>query len=132
MQLSSEPANISAAAAQITVIHVSGMHCAKCVKAVETQLLQQPGVIAATVNLATATAVVECKTDVNSIELAACLTAAGFPSQLQTAQPISDTESQISVHWTLTGFFILAVVFNLCLNAQVITVGLAYLLPVTQ
>ncbi|MBD1996927.1 hypothetical protein H6G00_09885 [Leptolyngbya sp. FACHB-541] len=30
------------------------------------------------------------------------------------------------MHWKLMGFFILVVIFNLCLNAQVLTVGLAY------
>lgn len=42
------------------------------------------------------------------------------------AEPASDTKAQTRVHWTLMGFFILVVCFNLCLNAQVLTVGLAY------
>lgn len=102
------------------------MH-ANCVQTVETQLLQQLGIISATINLATETVVVECTAAVNPEELADCLTQAGFPSQLKNnAEPISSAQTQTSVHWTLRGFFILVVVFNLCLTAQVLTVGLAY------
>ncbi len=61
---------------------VGGMKCAGCVKAVETALLQQPGVRSATVNLVTEVALVECdRAAVNPVELAAKLTEAGFPSQ---------------------------------------------------
>ncbi|MDJ0511621.1 MAG: DUF6220 domain-containing protein [Crocosphaera sp.] len=35
-------------------------------------------------------------------------------------------EAKAPVHWTLMSFFILVVFFNLCLYAQVLTVGLAY------
>lgn len=35
-------------------------------------------------------------------------------------------DTQLSVHWTLSGFYAVAVVFNLCLTTQVLTVGLAY------
>jgi hypothetical protein len=34
--------------------------------------------------------------------------------------------TQTSMPWTRSGFFVLAVFFNLCLAAQVLTVGLAY------
>jgi copper chaperone CopZ len=126
MQLFSDPVGISSSTAQTTVFDVSGMHCSNCVQAVETQLLQQTGVVAATVDLATATAKIEHTSDVNLSEIAARLTAAGFPSQIQMAEsePINSTPT--SVHWSLMGFFILTIVFNFCLNAQVLTVGLAY------
>jgi copper chaperone CopZ len=122
----SESADIASTATQTTAINVERMHCANCVRAVETQLLQQPGVISATVDLATATATVECQTDVNPVTLAARLTAAGFPSQLRHSQAVITDKSHASVRWSLMGFFILVVGFNLCLNAQVLTVGLAY------
>jgi copper chaperone CopZ len=124
MQIS-DPASISPNITQTTVLNVSSMHCDDCVQAVKTQLLQQPGVIAATVNLTNKTAVVERRTDVNPVELADCLTQAGFPSQLQTSESIHD-QPQTSLHWSLLGFFILVVGFNFCLIAQVLTVGLAY------
>lgn len=117
----------SPVAAQATVkIKVEGIH-ANCVKSVTTQL-QQLGITSATVDLATETATVECRADVNPVELVDHLTAAGFPSQLQNyeAKTISDTKVQSPIHWTLMGFFVLVVCFNLCLNAQVLTVGLAY------
>lgn len=45
---------------------------------------------------------------------------------MSTAEPIRNTKAKIPVHWTLMGFFMLVVLFNLCLNAQVLTVGFAY------
>ncbi|KAM3093232.1 heavy metal translocating P-type ATPase [Phormidesmis sp. 146-35] len=62
-------------------LDVSGMMCAGCVKTVETQLSQQPGVIAASVNLVTELATVECRSGTDAKLLADKLTEAGFPSQ---------------------------------------------------
>lgn len=47
---------------------------------------------------------------------------------MTTELSISNTQSntQSSGRWSHLGFHILAVFFNLCLNAQVLTVGLAY------
>ena len=45
---------------------------------------------------------------------------------LEPAQPIFNPQPQTSLHWSLMGFFLLVLAFNLCLNAQVLTVGLAY------
>jgi Cu2+-exporting ATPase len=65
---------------------VSGMKCAGCVKAVERQLNQNPGVISACVNLITEVAVVEYEADaIEPASLAAKLTKTGFPSQLRTS-----------------------------------------------
>ncbi len=67
---------------QIVAIDVSGMKCAGCVRAVERQLTQTPGVISASVNLVTQMATVEYQ--IGTIEpddVARKLTAAGFPSQ---------------------------------------------------
>ncbi|MDM9385648.1 heavy metal translocating P-type ATPase [Chlorogloeopsis sp. ULAP01] len=64
------------------ILDVGGMKCAGCVKAVERQLAQYPGVKNACVNLATEVAVVESETGVVEPDaLAKQLTAAGFPSQ---------------------------------------------------
>ncbi|NJL23652.1 MAG: cation-translocating P-type ATPase, partial [Leptolyngbyaceae cyanobacterium SM1_3_5] len=62
-------------------LDVGGMKCAGCVRAVETQLTQHPGVIAATVNLVTEQATIECAPTVDPTVLADRLTQAGFPSQ---------------------------------------------------
>lgn len=68
------------------ILDVGGMKCAGCVKAVERQLTQQPGVKSACVNLATEVAVVELEAGVASPEvLAKHLTANGFPTQPRTA-----------------------------------------------
>jgi copper chaperone CopZ len=102
------------------VFKVSGMTCDNCVRSVEAILLQQPGVISATVDLATAT--VECEADIEPLQLAQRLTEAGFPSQLTESSPkLNQTR-----HWAAIAFFILVVFFNICLNLQVLTVGLAY------
>lgn len=119
---------LAPAPTQITVkLNVEGMLCVNDVQFVKTQLLQQPGVSSATVERETETATVECTAEVNPVELAEHLTAAGFSSQLQHSETeaVSDTNVQ-SLQWPLIGFFILVVGFNLCLNAQVLTVGLAY------
>ncbi|MBW4643556.1 MAG: heavy metal translocating P-type ATPase [Goleter apudmare HA4340-LM2] len=67
------------------ILDVGGMKCAGCVKAVEQQLTQQPGVKSASVNLATEVAVVESEVGaVDGDALAKRLTANGFPTQLRT------------------------------------------------
>lgn len=67
------------------VLDVSGMKCASCVRAVEKQLIEQEGVLNATVNLVTEVAVVEAEdsTKVNPKDWANRLTQSGFPSQLR-------------------------------------------------
>ncbi|MBW4613105.1 MAG: heavy metal translocating P-type ATPase [Desmonostoc vinosum HA7617-LM4] len=66
------------------ILDVGGMKCAGCVKAVEQQLTQHPGVKSACVNLATEVAVVELEVDiVNPEALAQRLTDVGFPTQLR-------------------------------------------------
>ncbi|MDJ0736185.1 MAG: heavy metal translocating P-type ATPase [Nostocaceae cyanobacterium] len=63
-------------------LDVGGMKCAGCVKAVEKQLTQYPGVKTACVNLATEVAVIESEAGlVDANALAKQLTAVGFPSQ---------------------------------------------------
>ncbi len=83
MQVSTEfPVAPSSPRVEAITLDVGGMKCAGCVKAVEQQLIQQPGVVSACVNLVTEVAVVECeagKTD--PVALAQTLTEVGFPSQ---------------------------------------------------
>ncbi|MGF1677198.1 MAG: heavy metal translocating P-type ATPase, partial [Rivularia sp. (in: cyanobacteria)] len=63
-------------------LDVEGMKCAGCVRAVEKQLTQFPGVNNASVNLATGVAVVDSKElTIDADALASELTAAGFPSK---------------------------------------------------
>jgi len=69
-------------AIETVVLDVTGMRCAGCVRAVETELTQCQGVLAATVNLATEVARIEYQADtVTPTALAEKLTEAGFPSQ---------------------------------------------------
>lgn len=75
---------------EIVTLDVSGMKCAGCVKAVETQLTQQTGVISATVNLVTELATVECETGVDPTVLAEKLTQSGFPSQPRSSEDSLD------------------------------------------
>ncbi|WP_448561548.1 heavy metal translocating P-type ATPase [Trichothermofontia sp.] len=64
------------------VLDVEGMRCAGCVQAVERRLRQQPGVIAASVNLITKVATIAYEPGVTTAEtLAAQLTQIGFPSE---------------------------------------------------
>lgn len=102
---------------------VSGMAGESGVRSVETLLLQQPGVISATVDFTAATAIVACDTNAEPLQIAQQLTIAGFPSQLND---VSIHPVQPAIHWTAIAFYMLVVFFNLCLNAQVLTVGLAY------
>jgi P-type Cu2+ transporter len=65
--------------------NIGGMKCAGCVKAVETQFKKQPGVLAATVNLVTEVAVVDCQSDrIDTTAIAQAITAAGFPTELRS------------------------------------------------
>lgn len=73
-------------------LDVGGMKCAGCVKAVENQITQQPGVVAAVVNLVTEVALVKCEPGlVNPNQLAQTLTNSGFPSQPRQNRRSSDS-----------------------------------------
>jgi Cu2+-exporting ATPase len=76
-----------APATETITLDVEGMKCAGCVKVVEKQLAQHPGVLTAYVNLVTEVAVVECEPRaVEPPALADRLTAAGFPTQPRSSQ----------------------------------------------
>ncbi|BAZ90923.1 copper-translocating P-type ATPase [Raphidiopsis curvata NIES-932] len=76
----------SAATTRKVILDVSGMKCAGCVKAVERQLTQHPGVKSACVNLATEIAVVEIEDAVEGDTLVQLLTEKGFPSEMRNTQ----------------------------------------------
>jgi Cu2+-exporting ATPase len=84
----------SAATTRKIILDVNGMKCAGCVKAVERQLTQHPGVKSACVNLATEIAVVEIEDAVEGNTLAQLLTAKGFPSEMRTTQGSSRVGKQ--------------------------------------
>ncbi len=90
--------NLSSELTPITekiILDVGGMKCGGCVKAVERQLAQSPGVKSASVNLATEIAVVELEVGVMDADaLAQQLTSAGFPSQLRQASGKFTDENQ--------------------------------------
>lgn len=100
MQVTSDKVVAPAASSPtLLALDVGGMKCAGCVKAVENRLTQQPGVIAATVNLVTEIALVEYQPHVVSGEaLAQKLTEAGFPSQLRwSTDESSDTNATVRI-----------------------------------
>lgn len=87
------PAEISSVTTpEIYTLDVGGMKCGGCVRAVENQLTQQPGVVTATVNLITEVAMVECQPGVIDPEtLAQKLTEVGFPTQSRHPEIVPDT-----------------------------------------
>jgi P-type Cu2+ transporter len=86
------PKTVDPSSSETITLDVSGMMCAGCVKTVETQLSQQSGVIAASVNLITELATVECEMGTDPKALAEKLTEAGFPSQPRHPHGSQDTE----------------------------------------
>ncbi len=81
--LKPEP-NITKPQTKTIALDVEGMKCAGCVKAVERQLQQNPGVISACVNLITEVAVVNYEPEGLEPEtLAKKLTQGGFPTQVR-------------------------------------------------
>ncbi|RAM51695.1 MAG: heavy metal translocating P-type ATPase, partial [Hapalosiphonaceae cyanobacterium JJU2] len=90
--------NLSSESSPVTekiILDVGGMKCGGCVKAVERQLIQSPGVKSASVNLATEIAVIELETGVVDADaLAQQLTSAGFPSQLRQPSGKFSDENQ--------------------------------------
>jgi Cu+-exporting ATPase len=68
-------------------LQVSNMSCASCVARVEKALLKVPGVVAASVNLATEQAAVQALPSVPVAGLQAALEQAGYPAQLVDSAP---------------------------------------------
>ncbi|MFW6264442.1 MAG: heavy metal translocating P-type ATPase, partial [Cyanobacteriota bacterium] len=82
---------------QTVTLDVEGMKCAGCVSAVERQLLQNPGVISAQVNLITRVAVVQGNEQMDAATLAEKLTSRGFPSQPRNAKQTKGGENKPSL-----------------------------------
>jgi Cu2+-exporting ATPase len=87
VQVSPTPeAALADIALETATLDVQGMKCAGCVRAVERQLAQQPGVVCASVNLVTEVAVVKYQPGAIAPEmLAGQLSDRGFPSQLRSS-----------------------------------------------
>lgn len=93
-EIRSEAVPISASPPEIIALDVGGMKCAGCAQAVERQLLQQSGVISASVNLAVEVATVECLPGtVDAAALAKKLTDNGFPTQSRCGENLLEAEA---------------------------------------
>ena len=79
-------------------LKISGMTCASCVRRVEKALLKQPGVVSATVNLATETASVALQDGAATAPLLAVLAKAGYPATL---------DEPLHTPWAQTGWPVL-------------------------
>lgn len=80
---------------QTIQLQVSGLSCASCVGRAERALQSAPGVVTATVNLATETATVDFDTTIASpAQIADIVTDAGYPARTKTldAAPVDKTE----------------------------------------
>ena len=83
---------------ETATLDVRGMKCAGCVKSVERQLGQNPGVVSACVNLVTEVAVV--KYELGTVEpetLATKLTELGFPTQTRSSTTKEKREKPLSI-----------------------------------
>ncbi|WP_415184590.1 heavy metal translocating P-type ATPase [Phaeovulum sp.] len=98
-----------------TRLTVEGMTCASCTGRVERALTVTPGVISANVNLATNTATVTYAAgSVAPTELAAAVTAAGYPAQvLSAAEPPPTADRQADEAKRLRHAFALAAALTL-------------------
>ncbi|TVS13386.1 MAG: copper-translocating P-type ATPase [Wenzhouxiangella sp.] len=77
------------------VLDIEGMHCASCVGRVEQALQRLPGVLSATVNLASAEARVECvEGAVSSADLRQAVEQAGYAAHLPESGPDSEKEDR--------------------------------------
>ena len=110
---SKSPVNESTQVNQAT-LQISGMRCAGCVQTVEKKLLQNDGVLRATVNLVTQSAVVEYySSSLDPKALAELLTVTGFESSVQDESKwnVKEPESENLELWPLL-FAIALVLFS--------------------
>ncbi|GLQ15919.1 heavy metal translocating P-type ATPase [Maritalea porphyrae] len=95
---------------------IEGMTCASCVKRVEDALKSVDGVIAASVNLATESALVEARGNVDAASLTQAVKKAGYgaKSQLTDANALEQRKAQKDAEYaTLKRNLLIAVVFTL-------------------
>lgn len=84
---------------QFVELQVDGMTCASCVGRVEKALLKVPGVLNASVNLATEKATVEVLSHVTFAEVAAAVEKAGYSAKPITTKQPEVTRSLIPEWW---------------------------------
>ena len=81
------------------VLQVQGMTCASCVGRVEKALLKVPGVLAASVNLATERATVQALADVPAAQLEAAVDRAGYSAALAIEETTSPRAASALPEW---------------------------------
>lgn len=84
---------------QSAELQIDGMSCASCVGRVEKALFKVPGVLSASVNLATEKATVEVLSGVTFATLAAAIGKAGYSAKPVAAQQPKATPSLIPEWW---------------------------------
>lgn len=88
-------------ATQTIELQIDGMSCASCVGRVEKALLKLPGVLNASVNLATEKARVEALSSVAFAQLAAAVAKAGYTANPVAAQQPEATHGRIPEWWPI-------------------------------
>ncbi len=102
------------AATQEVTLNVEGMTCASCVGRVERALLKAPGVLEASVNLATETATVRyAERAISPRDIAAIVTDAGYPAKLKDAEKPRDMNRKAKEAAHLKTMLIIAAVLAL-------------------
>ncbi|MGY6530409.1 MAG: heavy metal translocating P-type ATPase [Cyanobacterium sp.] len=120
-------------------LDVQGMKCAGCVKAVERQINQYPGVVSATVNLITAVALVEYqKGEIEPKNLAQKLTLGGFPSEVRTGvdgqnwQEIKEKQREIEERLQIFQLASAVILLIFSSIGHLHHLGISYLHPLTN
>jgi Cu+-exporting ATPase len=94
-------------ATQTIEFQIDGMSCASCVGRVEKALLKLPGVLTASVNLATEKATVEALSRVAFSELQAAITKAGYTAHPVATQQPEATSARLPEWWPIAASTIL-------------------------
>ena len=89
-------------------LSISGMSCASCAGRVERVLARQPGVLAASVNLATEKASLQLLAGTDSSVLLDAVAAAGYPARPEAAAAAGRQSKNQRVHWQLWAAILLS------------------------
>lgn len=92
---------------QTIELQIDGISCASCVGRVEKALLKQPGVLTASVNLATEKATVEALSRMAFSELQAAITKAGYTAHPVATQQPEATPARLPEWWPIAASTIL-------------------------